>query len=58
MIHGLEFGKLFFRNWAIVGDHSATDGCVKQKLKELGRNADASAFSGHAALLPAIHWVE
>jgi len=58
MIHGLEFGKLFFRNWVIVGDHSATDDCVKQKLKELGRNADASGFSRQAEWLPAIHWVE
>ncbi len=39
-------------NWVIVGDHSATDGYVKQKLKELGRNAEASAFSGQAASLP------
>jgi len=39
-------------NWVIVGDHSATGGYVKQKLKELVRNAEASAFSGQAASLP------
>jgi len=52
MVHGLEFGKLFVRNWPIVGDHSATGGYVKEKLKELVRNAEASAFSGQAASLP------
>jgi|GEM_PF-4824103 len=39
-------------NWVIVGDHSATGGYVKEKLKELVRNAEASAFSGQAASLP------
>jgi len=44
--------------WAVVGDNGATDGYVKQKLKQLGRNAESLAFGRQAASLPAINWVE